>query len=911
MKNSIRGLLACIAAAVSVAGQAQASDREYDLDLNRSSVRTILVEFSRQTGLQVGLFPDESPGESMTAGPLRGHYTANEALSKLLGGTGLVFRQTNERTITVLAAQTAPVARAVDRISDDGVGSSSAKPEFVRLVDQRFLGQPGTSATTLLASDQQLAAQTENSEATRGRTRVRDLRDLEEIIVTAQKRSERLQDVPISMGVVTADDIDRRSLVNAADYLRGIPGVNQMDAPFGQSIVIRGLETSPSFQNFSAGTTVATYFGETPTTNSSGLGGGTNIDLKLVDIERVEILRGPQGTAFGSSSLGGVVRTIPVAPKLDHFEGRMAAGYSATSGTGGNNFDMQAIVNAPLITDELGIRATAYKYHDSGFYRNRAGSDLALRDAVIIPFGLEAFAVDQEEVGSHDVVGGRIAGLFQPSDALKITLSYLTQKAETDGYELQNSGTYEQTLLQVAPSQVIRGQRGGVSDSDIDIWNAMLEYDFTWANVVATYSHVRGESQYVQPGGYNGLAPFSEAFGGTSSTGDSHNREHVGELRLTTRLDGQWNFIAGVYAENVDDEYVADSLWFGSLESNPFGTDSNLGHYHEKRILKQRSVFTEASWKFAPDFTLTGGVRAYHFDRTQHRDSDGPFYGPTDTTESTDASGTSFRGNLSYKPSDNALVYVGWAQGFRLGKPQAGLTPVTCDVNNDGIVDGTNTTLESTRSIDSDKVESYDLGGKFTLLNRRLLLAMDVYRVNWTGVPVSVFAPPAPDGCGSSYTANAGDARSQGIELQANFYVTEAFRVDVGGSTIDAELTKDAPGIPAFDGDRLPGSPKFNANLGFQYEFDIQGYGVSLRADSIYVGPFYGNLQQQPETRSGDYIKVDASTRVAVGNLNIDLYVRNLTNADDFAFRDTSPLVESFGYRLRPRTIGMQLGYTF
>jgi iron complex outermembrane recepter protein len=168
-------------------------------------------------------------------------------------------------------------------------------------------------------------------------------------------------------------------------------------------------------------------------------------------------------------------------------------------------------------------------------------------------------------------------------------------------------------------------------------------------------------------------------------------------------------------------------------------------------------------------------------------------------------------------------------------------------------------------------------------------------------------------GCGA-YTDNAGAARSEGAEVQANFQLTRAFRIDVGGSAVRAELTEDALGFvpPAFEGDRLPGSPKINANLGLQYEFDIAGHNAFVRADSIYVGPFYGNLQQSANLRAGDYVKVDATARIVINSLNLDLFVRNLTDADDFTFRDTDRLAgASYGYRLRPRTFGLQLGYAF
>ena len=201
-----------------------------------------------------------------------------------------------------------------------------------------------------------------------------------------------------------------------------------------------------------------------------------------MDIERVEVLRGPQGTTFGNSSIGGAVRTIPVAPKLDQFEGKMAVGYSVTGDTGGDNYNIQGVGNIPLIKDKLAIRGTAYQYRDSGFYRNGAGSDAAFQ-AFATARGAQAFAVDQEEVGSYYAIGGRVAALLQASENLRFTLSYLRQETEDYGFALATSGNYQQNMLQVAPEHVQRGQTEGLTDYDIDIANALLEYDLGWGEV--------------------------------------------------------------------------------------------------------------------------------------------------------------------------------------------------------------------------------------------------------------------------------------------------------------------------------------------------------------------------------------------------------------------------------------------
>jgi outer membrane receptor protein involved in Fe transport len=855
-----------VASAPAVHG-AQTVEERSDTGIVAQPLAAALKEFAARTGLQVVYGAELARGMSTNGAPAG--LSVDGTLKALLQGTGLEFEFVAERTVAI---REKGEKKTVEVSSD----------EMTRVVQ---------------------AQSSDNHPSTEDSQNLK----LEEILVTATKRQERIQDVPLSITAVTADEIDRRGLVSAEDYLRGIPGVSQISNSLGQSIVIRGIETSPgSLNNFFSGTTIATYFGETSTSNTAGLTGNSNVDVKLVDIERVEVLRGPQGTAFGNSALGGTVRTIPVAPKLDRLEGKASANYSASSGTGGDNHMIQAVANLPLVQDKFAIRAAAYQFEDSGFYRNRAGSDPDFQSAAAF-FGASAFATNQDEVGSSNFTGGRIAALLQATDDLKLTLSYLTQKTEVDGYAITTAGGYEQALMQVAPQHVIRGQRHGVSDTDMDLANATMEYDLGWGNVLATFSHIGSGSTYALPF-YLPVLPGLPL----SESGSGEHREHSGEIRLTTQLDGSLNFLAGLYAEKLEDE--SDISYYEYGNPQPFGTDEFLGEILEQRDLKQKAAFAEITWKFLRNFTLTGGARAYDYERGAHADNSAFTGGVVTTTENdTDASGTSFRGNLSYKPTEDSLVYAGWSQGFRLGKAQTGLPAGLCDQLGDGIVDGTQITIAGTRVVNSDEVDNYEIGTKLAFLSRRLTLAADVYRIDWSGVPFTVSVPSsAPSSCaGLGYVANAGAARSEGVELEGTLHVADNLRVDFGGSSMRARLARDAPNLTpaAFEGDRLPGSPKINANLGLQYEFSIAGYPAFMRADSIYVGPFFGDLQESPETRAGDYVKVDATARVTVRKLIIELFVRNLTNVDEFTFHGSGGIIA--GYQLRPRTVGLQLGYSF
>lgn len=823
-----------------------------------------LTQFAVQAGLNILFDPPAVAG--MTAPELKDRMSVKDALDRLLEGTQL--------QAIYMPGNTVRVVRADQRPAVQGSTEQRGAQGLIHLAQSTQERDPGAPRDA------------DSPETHSGQ--------LQEIVVTATKREQRLQDVPVSIAVVTADEISRRGLVSAEDYLRGIPGVNQSENTLGTSVVIRGLEMTTVYQNFGQGTATASYFGETPTTNSAGITGGASIDTKLVDIERVEVLRGPQGTAFGNSSLGGAVRIIPAAPRADRLEGKVGASYSVTAREGGDNQMIQAMGNVPLIEDRLAIRASAFHFEDSGFYRNVAGSDPVLQAAAAAS-GAQGFATNEDDVGASSFTGGRVAALFRATEDLKFTFTYLTQKTAVDGWTGANRHGYEQALYRVGPEQFVLGLGRGGNKTDIDLANAVMEYDLGWGDVLATYSYTESGSSWAQPWTLFGTLPVV-----SPSVGD--HREHNGEIRLSTRFDGAWNFLAGFYAEKLEDDAHQRVYWYGDPAANVFPSQTQLvWDYHAQKDLRQKAVFGEASWRFLPALTLTAGIRAYDYDRTNRVDSIGDF-GTSSEVNPARASGTNFRGNLGYKPNDDTLLYAGWAQGFRLGTATGGLPPGICDVDGNGIVDGTGIAIASTKEVNSDSVDSYEIGGKFALLDRRLMISSDIFRAEWTDIPAQIIQR-----CGVvdyGYTTNVGKARSEGIELQANAQLTESVSLDAGASWIHARLTTDVPAQGLFAGDRLP-SPKVNANLGVQYAFAIGGHKAFLRADAIYVGSFNSELPGTAVNEAGNYVKLDTSARVRVRDLSVDVFVRNLTNADDLTFYSYTAL------RMRPRTVGIQLSYDF
>lgn len=895
----MRTLVAVAVACLSVVGLTRADEVKASIkkaiNIPAQGLGPALLTLSKERDIHVVLV-SEDVSQLRTQGA-SGELSVDEALQELLEGTGLTFEYLDRETVSILPLATAPAVKP-QSVGEEAEGVQRKSGFWERL----RLAEADAAASTVKEESREV---------------------LSEIVVTAQKREERLQDVPISISVLTPNEIDRRRLVSSADYLRGMPGVNQVEAGLGgQAIVIRGLTTELGLQNTGSGPMAATYFGETPTTTSAGFT-GSSVDIKLVDIERVEVLRGPQGTAFGSSAMSGVVRTIPVAPKLDRMEASATAGYSVTSGSGGDNYELRAVLNVPLVTDRVAVRALGYRYEESGFYRNVSGSDAAFQAALVTPPGLDgigipagepyfpggayslgSFAVDEDETGAAVFTGGRVSALFQASETLRFTLSFLTQKNEDLGNGISNqAGAYTHTGLQVAPEHVKHGHRGGFNNTDIDLLNGLMEYDLGWGDLLATYSHIKSQTENV-------FSWSTSIFPGPiSSDYLNPHREDNGEIRVTTKADGAWNGIVGLYAERRNDEIDPSIVWYGDPATNFFAPLAReLGGNHTKTQVQQRAAFGEVSWKLRPNLKLTGGLRAYEYDRDLDAFGEGPAFFAERVQNSAKESGTTYRTNISYQPSENAMLYAGWSQGFRLGLPQQGVPPSSCDANGDGVIDGTSISIESTKTVNSDEVDNYELGGKFTGLGNRLTLDATVYQMQWVGLPVSTKSG-TPTCQLFPYSSNGGDARSTGVELQANWQVSRALRVDIGGSYSHARFTEAVPAIGVVSGTKLPGAPAVNGNLGVQYELQIGNLSPSIRADAIYVGHFRNFVDQAATPVVGGYTKVDLSARVSIGATKLDLFVRNATNQDEFTLGSlNSPLI---GFRLRPRTIGVQISHDF
>ena len=712
---------------------------------------------------------------------------------------------------------------------------------------------------------------------------------IDEIIVTANKREQSLQDTAMAISALSGETIEKRGLVGMGDYLSSIPGVTIQDRGAGQnSIVIRGLSTGPQDQSATAGM----YFGDTPVTGfgvSSGLGGAGNADIKMVDIERVEVLRGPQGTLYGSGSMGGTVRVIPVAPNLTEFEGKLATRYSQTGQEGGDNTMVQAVINLPIVEDEFAIRAVAYQFDNSGYVKNIAASQPSTTYGITQSLG--GVAQDLEDVGNDSYTGFRLAAQWKPAEALDITFGYTNQEIDQDGnpdVNLDLESDYQQRRYNTG----LGGSGYELLESGIGIANLVVNYDLGWANLSSSTSSIRYDSAVETDATDVFFAGQPNYF-----RGDIDTDRLVEEIRLTSQLDGALQFIAGLYYE--DDEWLAErhTRWSGDPLQDPQGAGNSSFIANDQTLTDQLAVFGELSYEISDHLNATVGARHFDYERDFNQKLFWQGSPLPDRLFSIEEKGESYKLNLTYTPNDDFLIYGQWAEGFRLGN---------------GARENPNCTalgIASGFDVKSDTSETLELGFKSTLADNRVTFNASVYRINWDDIPIRI----VPEG-NCSYEVNGGKAESEGIELELNSHLADNLLVNVNMSYGEMTLSEDSS--IGDEGDNLPGSADFTASAGLQYDFTLGGNNSFARIDYIYVGEYF-NTPDEDEFGSlpaGDFSQINLKIGMVIDQFSVDLFVNNLTDDNGLTWVDS--FAPRFGggnraNRIRPRTIGFNIGYQF
>ena len=879
-----RLLLALFVSSFALADSRDLSER-YHFSIPAQPVPAALNQLAKQSRYQL-VFSSEMLSQ-LTSSPVNGEYSVEQALALVLHNTSLSGRVTDRGVIIIQAPD-------ASNHNGEGIEIMNTRKKLLASTIAFFIGAGQVSG-------QEGSGQDESGGYI-----------MEEIFVTASKRSVSLQDTAMSVSVLGTDTIDKRNLVGMGDYLNSLPGISVLDqGPSFTSVVVRGLTIQPQGGDVQSTAITGVYFGETPL---SGLGlWGGSADIKLIDMERVEVLRGPQGTLYGAGAMGGVVRNIPAAPNLDGLEGMLQLDGSNTAEEGGNNYAVNGMINIPLLDNSLALRAVAYHIDNSGYYNNIAADDPVTQQGVS-DYG--AVAVNQDDIGNNQTTGARLAALWSPTDELSITLSYLKQDTEQEGWgqaDLDLDDPWSQRRLRIREQGGAPLYFGDITqdegfDDDVEVTNLTLEYDLGWASILSSSSwadETAVQGRDVNSFFIDGAPGFPFAQWQTYD-----NSIFSQEIRLVSQLDGPWQYTVGLYYEDNDNSRETHSIYGGEdLDANFRAPgEAFLGINRTLRNTKQEAIFGEFYYNLTDQVTLTFGARIFEYERAD----DAEFFDALGNTDGVafeaDDQDSSYKVGVEYSPNDDTLLYAMWSEGFRLGFgiPEAGQqTKDFCDVDNDGFYDGSNVSTGA-RTIDNDFVENFELGSKLSLLNNQLTLNAAVFQMDWDGIPLIQLFNAF---CGT--TVNVGKAQSRGIELDSIYAVNESLQLNFSTSYIEAE-TKEA--VTSFidvpSGSRLPGSPRFNASAGVEYQFQFGGHEAYLRSDYTYVGGFYNN-PQETGTEAGDYGTLNVKTGVAIDQLELAVYIDNLTNEDDLTWVDGEPGLGNRGNRLQPRTLGFNLGYRF
>ena len=733
---------------------------------------------------------------------------------------------------------------------------------------------------------------------------------LEEIIVTATKHEVSLQDVPSAITALTSQDIVSRGLTQYADILSSVPGVYYEDGgPGDTAIRIRGISSG------GGGTppTVATYFGEIPLSAQGGGNLGQHGTPRFVDIERVEVLRGPQGTVFGANALAGAVRVIPAAPDLESYEVHLGARGFATAHSSDPSYNLEAVVNLPLVEDRFALRVVGYRDDVAGYIDNvtpaQAPFDYSAvvanltGGAISLPPGTlltpATPAINEEDINSIDTTGGRVSARWQATDQLSFDLMVGAQDAEmhsesgvtTDGYEV------ERTLdLYASPRTA----------EDLDLAGLTITYD--WERValtsVSSYTTLKMSRLNDAPNIVPPMVPWYFVENRESDT-------FTQEVRLTSRGESKFTWTVGAfYLDSKTDgtQNIADYTCGVAAMCIPYlftqGAQDFALNLNFHLFEKQTALFVDTAYEFAPRWTFGIGGRYLEEDIGVRLDTTGFLAPPLlpGATNGGEDSTSKFNpaASLSFKPTDDLTVYVQAAEGFRSGVANQSL-PLTCQQQAEDMG------LALQTVTDPDTVRNYELGLKSQFGDGRIGVNLAAYRLEWRDIPGNVTFP-----CGFSTVVNAGDATGDGVEFELVGRLTDSWRVNLAASYTD--LTYDDNVLPAIGvpGDRVKGSPDKNYSAGLEYDFDLGTTWSGLaRFDWAYVGsvrPDLGGGPPVPTLDSYDTLNLRLGFRRDA--LALELFGRNVT--DERGVTSVEPF--QFGGKqslIRPREVGVEVRYSY
>ncbi len=709
---------------------------------------------------------------------------------------------------------------------------------------------------------------------------------VEEIVVTASRREQVLQDAPASVVSIAPDEFKAIGLTTLRDVIEYTPGITYRDegAPGQGSISARGVPQASSIP------VVGVYLDDVPfSTNSSFARGGISLfDGLLGDVERVEVIKGPQGTLYGAVAVGGLVKYISRDPALDEFRASAGVNLSSTA-SGGFNQLYNGRISVPVVDDTLGVTV-------SGFYEDRDG----YLDVVDPASG----ATIHDDANTSERYGVTLDALYQPTDRASLEFKFL--RHETD-YPLDAVAALAGPDSDAAAfGEFTTVFQPGENTIEYTNFAATLEYEFDWATLTAVSSRVEYDLLNVTDA-TAGLAlgvdfVLGRPFGTTTFVGServSTSEKFVQELRLTSPQSDTLEWILGFY--HADEETTQSQ----DIQALP-APDAVLGFADFPSEYEEFAVFGDVTYYFTPKLDVTVGMRVSSNETRLSLVQDGVLVGLIDPEvlvfDVIDDTVETYLFALRYRPSETASLYARIASGYR---PASGNIPTP---NPFGGPDLAGPVLAS------DSIWSYELGVKGSLADRLLTYELALWQSDWEDFQTIV----------SAFGANAstnydGTLESRGFEGMLGLRPSDGLSLSASVAYTDSEVSDDDPFLGAVAGEPHPNVPEWTASAQASYSFRLtSAIDASVGGGMRYVGESVSAFSQSTSSVPVEvdaYTLVDLNAGLSFGSVSGSLYVTNLF--DEVELQNRSDIIvapgvtESFGVFTPPRTIGVSVQVDF
>ncbi|MBB3859395.1 outer membrane receptor protein involved in Fe transport [Novosphingobium hassiacum] len=721
-----------------------------------------------------------------------------------------------------------------------------------------------------------------------------------EIIVTAQKREERLKDVPVPITAIRSDSLLAQNQTKAQDFFSTIPAVNLQFQNGRAQLAIRGITTGPVTGNPTIGYTVD----DVPYGSSTGQGGlfGSAPDLDPSELARIEVLRGPQGTLYGASSIGGLLKYVTIDPSTDKISGSVGGGVLLVKDGGGTlGYNLRGAINLP-VGETFAVRASMFHRDEPGFIDNaRTG---------------------RNDVNASKVTGGRVSALWKPSDSFSLKLGAMHQVRNIYG-----SSNADITTGSFSKQTDIAG--AGRSRAENQMFSAVMNADLGTVNVASISAYSRSKNYDFIDFTNTGLTffVFPPIFFPITEFGDNFRQGYdvdkfSQELRFSGGVGDNIDWIVGGFYTHEDAKYRVDANATNPNTGEIYGTPIQ---WRDSLKFDEWAAFGNATVRLSDKFDVQfGGRYSENTQNFKHRernifpvfDNDGnPILGQSQVIiANTDprADGHSFTYQVSprFKPSPDHMIYGRVASGYRPGGTNANCNsplsavPVPCQFK-------------------PDKIVNYELGAKGDLLDRLLSYDVSAFLIDWKDIQISQLVGEN----GFTYNGNAGRARSKGVEVSLEARPVEGLNVKAWLAYIDAKLAEDINSNALFGlkGDALPYNSKWSGRFSVDYVRPLSdSVTASFGASLTYVGNRRGEfVNKAPDGTAPDaplrqvypeYAALDLNAGLDINAFTVQVFLQNVTNKRGViggGFNNQTSFNPNWFNYTQPRTIGLNVSHKF